>query len=80
MQGPSRGPEPRPASWLRGRGCSKPGLFTLKQLAWPVPLLTHHALCVQYGFVQAVDIEAIDMGTRPLAVGGVKVPSLTPDV
>ena len=28
---------------------------------------------MQYGFVQAVDIEAIDMGTRPLSVGGVKV-------
>ena len=36
-------------------------------------------VCVQYGFVQAVDIEAIDMGTKPLTVGGVKVRDMYPE-
>ena len=28
---------------------------------------------MQYAFVQAVDVETLDMGTLPMSVGGVKV-------
>lgn len=30
-------------------------------------------LCAQYPFIEAIDIELIDFGTKPIRVGGVKV-------
>ena len=45
--------------------------------------LLKHSAClwclVQYAFVQAVDVETLDMGTYPMSVGGVKVYKTTED-
>lgn len=38
-----------------------------------VPLRTHTLACLQYPFIEAIDIELIDFGTKPMTVGGVKV-------
>lgn len=49
---------------------------------WHAPTAVWHsqtAVCLQVPFVQAVDFEAIDLGTKPLQIGGIKTYNTSED-